>query len=136
GGGDVGFPIPVFQTKAADIHEATAERSRVADQIQALEAQAEMEVRTAYRACVVAGKTLDSQNRTIVPLSEENAQISQRQFDRDEASASDLIGQQIDLLTARRAQLDAIEAFNTSRVELERVVGGSLTSPTESTPAQ
>jgi cobalt-zinc-cadmium efflux system outer membrane protein len=125
-GGDVGFALPVFHTKSGDIQEALSERDRLTDQIKSLAGDVEMQVRAAYRACAIAAKDVEVDQQSIVPLSEENERIERRLLDRDEVSVSDLIGQQIDLLTARRAHLDAVESLNTACIELEHVVAGPL----------
>jgi len=64
--------------------------------------------------------------RVIVPRIEENLQLEGRVRDRGDATLADLIGVQVDVFTARRERLDAVEAYNTSLIELERIVGGEL----------
>jgi len=133
-GGDVGLPIPVFQRKAGDIQEAAAERSRTRLQTERLEQTIAQEVADARRACVDAGEDLQTQQGDIVPKSEENVQLERRQYERGAVTSSDLIGLQIDLLTARRDYLDAVETYNASLIDLERLIGGTIeTQPVNDT---
>src|SRR5262249_17853454 len=132
-GGDIGVPIPIFHDKAAEVHEATAERGRLGLQVQNQEATIEKEVREALRASTVAAGDLLEQQREIVPKSEENLRIQQRLQERGQISATDVVGAQVDLYTARREYLEAVENYNKSLIELERVVGGNL-APGSSAP--
>jgi len=125
-GGDIGLPLPVFRGKGADLHEAVAERERAGLQVQRLEELIRQEVVEARRACVETAQDLLTQQQDIVPRSEENYRLQQRQFERGAVSVSDLVGLQIDLITARRDYLDALEAYNSALIELERLIGGSL----------
>ena len=134
-GGDIGLPIPVFQRKTGDIQEAAAERSRARLQAERLEQTVAQEVADARRACVDAGEELDAQQRDIVPKSEENVQLERRQYERGSVTTSDLIGVQIDMLTARRDYVDAVQAYNEALIELERVVGGAVDAAPPSPPA-
>ena len=125
-GGDVGFALPLFDRKQADIHENTAERDRLTLQKQYLERTIAQEVVEARGTCTAAAVDLDALNREIVPKSEENFALEGRLYDRHVVSIADLIGVHVDLLLARREQLDAVQAYNQALVELERVIAGSL----------
>ena len=125
-GGDITVPIPVFQRRAPEMHEALAEYERSNLQVQTLERDAAKEVREARQACVLTGDDLSAYQRQILPLSEENLAIERRLFERGTADTADVVGQQADLLTARLGYLDALEAYNTALIELERVSGGNL----------
>src|SRR5262249_5466415 len=142
-GGDIGVPIPIFHDKTAEVHEATAERGRLGLQVQNQEATIEKEVHEALRAATVAAGDLLEQQREIVPKSEENLRIQQRLQERGQISATDVVGAQADLYTARREYLEAVENYNKSLIELERVVGGDLgtgpsapPTPAEAKPAE
>jgi len=126
GGGDVTVPIPIFQRKAPEVHEALAEYERTNLQVQNLERSIAREVLEARQTCTTTGIDLQMQQQQIVPLSEENLEIERRLYDRGAVDTSDVIGLQIDLLTARHEYLDALEAYNTALIELERVSGGNL----------
>ncbi len=125
-GGDIGIPIPIFRRKTADVREATAERTHIRLEIQNLEREVEKQVLDAARTCSVAAADLQAQGHEIVPKSEENYRLESRLYERAEVTVSELIGIQIDLLTARRDYLDALEAYNDALIELERVTGGDL----------
>jgi len=126
-GGDVGVPIPVFQRKTAEVHEAAAEHDRSSLQVQDLEREIEKEVREARRACVVAAGDLQALQHDIVPKSEENSELERRLYDRGDVTVAELVGLQVDLLTARRDYLEALETYNTALIELNRVAGGGVT---------
>jgi outer membrane protein, heavy metal efflux system len=125
-GGDFTVPLPVFQRKAPDIHEALAEHERATLQVRNLERSIANDVLEARRACNLTGTDLLVQRQKIVPLSEENLEIERGLFDRGAADTADVVGMQIDLQTARSEYLDAIEAYNNALIDLERVSGGSL----------
>ena len=125
-GGDLSIPVPVFQRKTAELHEAVAERERAGVQVQSLERVIEKEVLDARNACVVAAGDLQAQKRLIVPKTEENDQLEGRLYQRGEVTVADLINTHIDLLAARREYLDALETYNGALIELERVTGGEL----------
>jgi len=42
-------------------------------------------------------------------------------------TVAELVGLQVDLLTARRDYLEALETYNTALIELNRVAGGGVT---------
>ena len=125
-GGDVSVPVPIFQSNAPNVHDALAERQHAGFEAQQLESTIQEEVRDARAAFVDAGTDLETLQRDILPKSEENFEIEQRQFERGTIGVSDLVGIQIDLITARRDYLDAIEGYNEALITLERVVGGLL----------
>ncbi len=125
-GGELGIPIPIFRPKTPEVREATAERTHIGLETQSLERQIENEVVAAERACRIAGDALQLQSHDIVPKSEENYSLETQLYDSGKATVSDLIGIQIDLLTARKDYVDSLEAYNTALIELERVTGGPL----------
>jgi outer membrane protein, heavy metal efflux system len=125
-GGDIGIPIPIFRRKTADVREATAERTHLGLEIQNLEREIEKQVLDAARTCRVAGDDLQAQGHDIVPKSEENYSLERSLYERGVVTVSEVIGIQIDLLTARRDYIDALETYNDALVELERVIGGDL----------
>jgi len=127
-GGDIGVPLPIFQRKAGDVQEAIAERERAALQVQNLEHTITQEVIDARRACADAASDMQTFARDTIPKGEENLQIERRLAAKGDAAVADLIGVQIDLLTARGEQLDALQTYNESLIELERVTGGSIES--------
>ena len=129
GGGDIGVALPLFVTKTGDIQEQLAERDRASLLIKNLERQIEKEVREAYRSCTVAAGDLDAYRITIIPLSEDNARRERQLYERDEVTASQAIAQQLELNSAHRDYVDAIDTYNTAIAELERIVAGKVTPP-------
>lgn len=125
-GGDIGVSLPIFQRKAGDVQEAIAERERAALEVQNLERAITQQVIDARRACTDAAADMQTFTRDIIPKSEENLQIERRLTAKGDAGVADLIGVQIDLLTARGEHLDALQTYNESLIELERVTGGSI----------
>jgi outer membrane protein, heavy metal efflux system len=128
-GGDISFPLPVFQRGTADVLEAVAERSRTSREVEKLEHEIAAEVSEAHRAYAAAAFDLALFQTEILPKSEENVEIERALYERNEVTASDLNGLQADLLNARGEHLDALEAYNDALIELERVVGGKLDGP-------
>jgi cobalt-zinc-cadmium efflux system outer membrane protein len=124
-GGDVGFSLPVFQTKGPEITEAAAERQRAEFELQNIRREVEREVRETLRNYTTAYNDVQEYRNTILPLSEDNVQLQKRLLDRDEISPADLINQQIELIGARREYLDAVERYDIAAIELERVTGGA-----------
>lgn len=128
-GGDIGFPIPIFQRKTGEIHEAVADRERASLLVQNLERQIAKDVLEARRAYTVAAGDLQAEQRDIVPRSEENLDLERRLYERGDATQLEVIGAQIDLFTARREYLDALETYNTALIQLERATGSALETP-------
>lgn len=125
-GGDVGVPVPLFQRKTADTTEAMAERNRFSIEAQSLEREIPQQVMDARRACSSALADLQAMQQDILPKSEENVELERRLYQRGEVTVSDLLGMQIDLITARHDYLDALQAYNEALIELERVTGEDL----------
>jgi cobalt-zinc-cadmium efflux system outer membrane protein len=125
-GGDVGLHLPVFQGKTAELTQAIAERDRERLDLESLKRTAQQEVLEARRACYVAAVDLQAAKDVAVPKNEENLEIERRLHERGEATYSDVLGAQLELLAARREYLDAVQAYNEALIELERIVGGSL----------
>jgi len=123
-GGDIGFQLPVFQRKTADLNEAVAEREAARLQLQSLERIAQQEALDARRTCEVAAVDLRAFQETVVPKSQENLQLQRRLYDRGQATYAELMGTELELLAARREYLDAVQAYNEALIELERVIGG------------
>lgn len=125
-GGDVGLHIPVFQRKTADLNEAVAERDRERLILDGLERTVQQEAIEARRACEVTAVDLRALKDIAVPKNEEIVQLQRRLFERDDATHSELVAAQLDLLATRREYLDAVQAYNEALIELERIAGGSL----------
>jgi cobalt-zinc-cadmium efflux system outer membrane protein len=125
-GGDIGIPIPIFRRKTADVREATSERTHIGLETENLEREIEKQVLDAARTCRVAADDVQAQFHDIVPKSEENYRLETRLYERGVVTVSELIGLQIDLLTARRDYLDTLESYNDALIELERAIGGDL----------
>jgi outer membrane protein, heavy metal efflux system len=125
-GGDVGLHIPVFQRNTADVSEAIAERERERVDLESLKATVQQEAIEARRACEVAAVDLEALRDVEVPKDEENLQLERRLYEAGDATYTDVLSAQLELLTARRSYLDAVQAYNDALIELERTVGGSL----------
>jgi len=125
-GGDIGLHLPVFQRKTSDLNEAVAERDREHSTLDSLERTIQQEAIEARRACEVAAVDLQALKDVVVPKTEDNLQLERRLFERGDAAHSEVLGAQLELLTARREYLDAVQAYNEALIELERIVGGSL----------
>ena len=125
-GGDVALHIPVFQRKTAELNEAVGERDRERLGVDSLQRVITQETLEARRACDVAAIDLQALRDVAVPKNEENLQLQRRLYERGEATYSELLGTQLELLAARREYLDAVQAYNEALIELERVVGGSV----------
>lgn len=126
GGGDVGISLPLFQTKEADIQESLAQRERIALQLRDLERGVEREVREAYRSYLTAAQELRLFQDQLLPLSEENSRLQQRLVQRDEASRSEWLTQQLDALDVRKDFVETLEKLNLAFVGLERALGGQF----------
>jgi cobalt-zinc-cadmium efflux system outer membrane protein len=125
-GGDVALHIPVFQGKTADINEAVADRDREHLNLEGLQRSITQETLEARRAYEVAAIDLQAIKDVEVPKNEENLQLQHHLYEHGEATYSDVLAAQLELLAARREYLDAVQAYDEALIELERVVGGSL----------
>jgi cobalt-zinc-cadmium efflux system outer membrane protein len=129
-GGDIGVPLPIFQSGTPAVQEAAAERSRMERELRSLERSIDTEVLEAHRACAVAAGSLQAYQAEILPRLRENLEIEQRLYRHGKLTLSELIGYRLELLSARREHIDILEAYNAALIELERVVGGKLDAPT------
>ena len=125
-GGDVGLHLPVFQHKTAELNEAVAERDRERLGLDGLERTITQETLEARRACEVAAIDLQALRDVAVPKNEENLQIQSRLYESGDVTYTELVGTQLEVLTARREYLDALQAYNEALIEMERVIGGPL----------
>ncbi|MFQ5666149.1 MAG: TolC family protein, partial [Candidatus Binatia bacterium] len=127
-GGDIGISLPIFHGKSAGISDAIAERDRANLELHNLERTVAEETADARRACVVAAGDLQTLRDVIVPKSEENLRLEEHLYKGGIVTVSELVGLQIDLLSAQSDYLDALQTYNDALVELERVIGGSINS--------
>jgi outer membrane protein TolC len=125
-GGDVGIALPIFHRKVGDVQEVVAERERAALEVQSLERTIAQEVLDARRSCADAAVDLQTFQGDIIPRNQENFEIGRRLTAQGGATVAELIGVQTDLLSAQSDYLDALQTYNESLIELERVIGGSL----------
>lgn len=125
-GGDIGLHIPVFQRKTAELNEAVAERDRERLTLDSLERTVQQEAIEARRSCEVTAVDLQALRDVVVPKNEDNVQMERRLFERGDATYSEVIAAQLELLAARREYLDAVQAYNEAQIELERIAGGSF----------
>ncbi len=125
-GGDIGVPLPIFQRKDADIAQSAAEHTRMQTEVQTLEREIAQQVTDARATCVRAGADLQALQQEIVPRSEENLELERHSYERGDVTVSELVGIEVDLISARRDYLDALQAYNEALIELERVTGGDL----------
>jgi outer membrane protein, heavy metal efflux system len=125
-GGDIGVHLPVFQRKTSEINEAAAERGRERSTMESLKRTTEQEVIEGRRSCEVTALDLQTLMDVEVPKNEENLQLERRLHENGDATYADVLSAQLDLLAARRAYLDAVQAYNEALIELERIVGGTL----------
>lgn len=128
-GVDVGLFLPVFDGSAADITDAMAEREKARADVDDTTRIITWEVARAYRACVAAGAGLDIVREEIVPRNRDNLELEKSLFERGEVTTVEVIGIQIDLVSARRELLDALIEYNSSLIDLERVTGGPIEAP-------
>lgn len=124
--GDVGVSLPVFDRGDEAVRDALTEQSEARRVLAELEESIAREVHDAYRSLSVSAATLQAHTAEIVPRSEENTRLERELYAAGVADATDLMGFEIDLLAARRSRLDAIENYNLSRIELERVTAGNI----------
>ena len=125
-GGDLGVHLPVFQHKTSELTEAAAERDRERSTMESLKRTIEQEVIEARRSCEVTALDLQQLTDVVVPKNEENLQLERRLHESGDAAYSEVLSAQLELLTARREYLDAVQAYNEALIELERIVGGNL----------
>jgi outer membrane protein TolC len=125
-GGDIGIHLPVFQLKTSEINEAAAERGRERSAMESLKRTIEQEAIEARRSCEVTALDLQTFTDVVVPKNEENLQLERRLHESGDATSSEILSAQLELLGARREYLDAVQAYNEALIELERIVGGNL----------
>lgn len=134
-GASLSFPLPVFQTGAAEVRAAIADRERASAELASAESLAEQQVRVARFACANAARDLVRVRDEILPRARENLALQDAAFDRDEGGLWELVSSEIDLVYARREFLSAQRAYVLALLELERSIGGSL-AEVSSLPAE
>lgn len=125
-GGSVSLPLPILRSNDPALMEAVADQERLQLEVTALERSIETEVRDARRTCVAAGEDLDLLQKDIAPLVRENLDLQRSRLESGEVGRSELIGTVAESQFAERELIDAVQLYNHTLIELERVVGGEL----------
>lgn len=125
-GASVSFPLPVFQTGAAEVRGAVAERERAAAELTDTVSVADQQVRQARFAFANAALDLVRVRDEILPRAEENLTLRNTAFDRGTIGLWELITAEMDAVYARRELVSAQRTYVSARLELERSIGGKL----------
>ncbi len=129
-GGDLAAYLPVWRRHGGETAEAVADRQQAELRLRDMRRVVEWQVVQARRTLQGAAEALRSIRREILPRSEENLRIERQLYDSRQVAVADLIGIQIDAISARREEIDAAEAYESAEIDLERLVGGSLAAGT------
>lgn len=119
-------PIPIFDTGDARIAAARAEARAAAHEAEAVRQQAIGEARIAWVRARADAAAAERFAREIVALADNNIELAQRAYDAGEEDLTVLLETQRDRIAAKLELLDLRRRAATSRIELERAVGGSL----------
>lgn len=144
-GGGIGIPLPIFESPALDVRAAAVDLDKAREDVGNLEARMEAEVRAAYLSCTATAEDLRDLQQQILPRLRRIAEQRDKQFDRGQATAGQIIDAEMDVLDARRDEINVLAEHALAMVELERVVGappievnasGGTTSPEEQNAAE
>jgi outer membrane protein TolC len=115
------------RTAEANFGRADAEGRKIEAQRQALEQRVEREVRNALQAVQTARQRVDT-SRASREAAEVQLQSEQRRSDSGLSTTFFVLTRQNELADARARELRALTDYNSAVVELQRVVGTTLTA--------
>ncbi len=132
--GELALPLPVFDRRQGDVTtgRAAVERSR------AEQTAARVRIRTTlyqlYHQLGDARETVRMLRETVIPLLEGARAETREGFARGEDSHTALLQARIDLLDARRREIDASANVHRIVIELERLTGEVVAIPDPAPP--
>ncbi len=120
------LPLPFFDRNEGQIAQRTAERERAAHELEALLIRAKQEIRTALSRYDTLEKAVELYRVQVVPRLESALERSQAAYEAGEVGAIEFISVQQSLARARSEVLDLLSARRAALIALETAAGSPL----------
>ena len=122
-----GLSIPVFDRNQGERRAAEFEVERARSEAQAGRVAIETELVAVVERLTAAAEVADALNRDLVPATSSAFTAIETGYREGKFGFLDVLVAQRALFDARSVLLDSLEEYALTRIELERIVGGSLT---------
>ena len=132
----VEFSLPLFNQRLASSARIKARMRQSALTVAALEAQARLDVRTAYSELTAAREVADRYQTALLPLSQTVAQETLKNYDFMLLGVYDVLRARREQFEAQADYIDALRDYWTARAELERALGGVIPAEPAPVPQQ
>ncbi len=127
-GPGVALSLPIFDQGQASVARVRALRRQSEHRLNALAVEVRSQVRVARDRVVLARKLADGYRSALVPLRERVVALSQQQYDAMLLGVYQLIAAKQNEVDAYREYIEAVRDYWVARSDLERAVGGRITS--------
>lgn len=145
-GPSLGFELPIFNRRGAEIAALQSELRRAEHRLTALAVEIRGEVRSARSRMAFAREAAESYRDTLVPLRERVVALTQEAYNFMLVGQFELLQAKREEIEAYRGYVGAVRDYWIARTDLERAVGGrldaeptpasSFIAPTAATPTQ
>ena len=122
----ISFPLFFWQHEKGQVAEAEHYEEELSASSSDLEAQVELEVRSAFQAADTARRQAIYLHDELLPEAQRAYDIASKSYSLGGLSALDLLDSKRTLLDAESELADALGAANDSRADLERAIGTAL----------
>lgn len=125
----VSVPFPLWQNGSAKVEEKRATRTRLAQQLSALELAAGNEAASSWRLMKIRYEAAQKAASTILPAARTHLTNTESARQRGEADMAQVFRARERLMQIERADLEARKAFHLSRVQWLSATGAILSQP-------
>jgi cobalt-zinc-cadmium efflux system outer membrane protein len=133
-GPSVAIELPLFDQRQAQIARLDALRRQADDELRSLAIDVRADVRAGAARLTTARALVLDYARVVVPLREKVVRFSQQQYDAMLLGVYQLIQAKQSEFEAYREAIEALRDYWIARSDLERTIGGRLTSPPKADP--
>ena len=119
----VSLPLPFWNRREGDLEAARAEVAKHEAERERILARIDKEVTSTFQQFAATREVVEGYLKQIVPAQEQNAKIIERGYGLGQLRLTDALLAQRDFIDTRGAYLEAIAAYNTARVELQKATG-------------
>ena len=135
-GPDVTLELPIFDQRQAVIARLESQREQATRRLEALAIEARSHVREARAALLTAAASARHLERHVLPLHQQVLDETLLQYNGMQLSLAELVEAKRNQLQAQAAHVDAVRAYWSRFIELERLVGGRLAPSHPSHPSK
>lgn len=119
----VSVPLPLWNPRDGDLRAAEAELSKQLAERERILARIDSEVTTAFQQFAAARRVVEDYLRQVVPAQEQNAKLVEEGYRLGQLRLTEALLAQRDLIDVRTAYLEALDAYNAARAELQKAAG-------------